>query len=197
MLTTLAAIKGRLGIGDFDVKDDVLLTNFLALTSARFENECNRSFGYRLNEVDEFQADETELRVKRYPIDEAQPISFLRLSKASEGWQTVAGAEYVLRRGCVISLVSEIGRWKEQSRVTYSGGYWLPDSAGVQPAGCPLLPDDVQQAAVEQIAYLYQNKDRLGLTDISAEGGRIHQFNTLDLLPSVAAVLAKYERWMA
>ena len=94
------------------------------------------------------------------------------------------------------SLISEIGRWKEQLRVTYTGGYWLPDSPRTQPSGCPPLPDDVQFAAIEQIAYLYQNRERLGLVKITAEAGSIQHFPKLDLLPSVSAVLAKYERWM-
>jgi hypothetical protein len=196
MLTTLSTVKNRLGLSAFDVKDDVLLNNFIALMSARFENECNRLFGYKLNEVDEFHGDETELRVRRYPIDEAQPISFARLTRASEGWQAVTDAEYVLRKGCVISLVSRIGRWQEQCRVTYSGGYFLP-GMDQQSNNPPPLPDDLQQACVEQVAYLYQNKDRLGLVNVSAEAGNIQQFHQLDLLPSVAAVLAKYELWMA
>src|SRR6266403_1855453 len=134
MLTQLTTIKSRLSLAEFDIKDDVLLTNFIALVSARFENDCNRLFGYKLNEADEFQADETELRVRRYPIDEAQPITFQKLSTLnsqlstpSSGWQIVTDAEYILLRGCVISLISEIGRWKEQLRVTYTGGLFLPD----------------------------------------------------------------------
>jgi hypothetical protein len=198
MLTTLPTVKLRLGISAFDVKDDVLLENFIALISARFENECNRLFGYKLNQVDEFQGDESELRVRRFPIDDAQPITFARLTKASEGWQAVTDAEYVLRKACVISLLSPIGRSQEQSRVTYSGGFFLPDmSLAIQQSNNPPpLPDDLQQACVEQVAYLYQNRERLGLVSVSAEAGNIQQFPALDLLPSVAAILAKYEAWM-
>src|SRR6266403_3245511 len=134
MLTTLPTVKARLGLAEFDFKDDTLLTNYIALVSASFENDCNRLFGYKINETDEFQADETELCVRLYPIDEAQPITFQKLSALnsqlstpSSGWQTVTDAEYILLRGCVISLISEIGRWKEQLRVTYTGGLFLPD----------------------------------------------------------------------
>jgi len=195
MLTTLPTLKTRLGIDAFDVKDDAVLTNFILSVSARFENECNRKFGYVQNTVDEFQADETELCLSRFPIDETQPITFSRLTRASDGWQAVTEADYVLRRGCVISLVFELGAEKEQLRVQYSGGYVLPgNTVG---AGQTALPDDLQQSCVEQCAWLFQNKDRLGLTMIAQEGGRIQQFGELDLLPSVKAVLARYERWMA
>ena len=60
----------------------------------------------------------------------------------------------------------------------------------------PSLPDDLQYSCIEQCAYLFQNKDRLGLALVAAEGGRIQQFPKIDLLPSVSAVLSKYERWM-
>ncbi len=204
MLTTLPAIKSRLALDDSDVRDDALLTNFIALASARFENECNRKFGYAQNVADEFQGDETELRLSRYPLDETQPITFQRLStlnaqsSIAAGWQQVPEAEFVLRRGCVISLVSKIGRWQGQIRMTYSGGYLLPDAVGpVPPPGVPSLPDDLQFAAVEQIAYWYQNKDRLGIVTVTAEGGSLQQFPKLDLLPFVDYTLARYERWMS
>ena len=194
MLTTLTTLKSRLGIDAFDVKDDTVLTNFILLVSARFESVCNRKFGYAENVTDEFQGDETQLRVSRYPIDETRTISFSRLTRASDGWQAVNDAEYVLRQGCVISLASEIGSAREQLRVQYSGGYVLPgNTVG---AGQVALPDDVQQSCVDQCAYLFQNKDRLGLTLVAQEGGRIQQFGELDLLPSVKGVLRGYETLM-
>ncbi len=180
MLTTLQTLKTRLAIAQYDATDDTLL----------------RKFGYAQNVVDEFQGDERELRVSRYPIDESQPIVFMRLAKASEGWQSLSNPEYVVRRGCVISLVSGLGGWQEQIRVTYSGGYFLPDQSPVSNVQAPALPDDLEQSCVEQCAYLYQNKERLGLVSVAAEGGRVQYFAKLDLLPSVASVLEKYERWM-
>src|ERR1041384_8013292 len=117
MLTTLPTLKSRLSIDPFDIKDDTLLTSLIALVTARFDNQTNRKLAYTQNTTDEFQGDETELRLSHYPIDETQTITFQRIIKASEGWQSVTDAEYVLRAGCVISLISEIVRPKEQIRV--------------------------------------------------------------------------------
>jgi len=201
MLTTLTNIKLRLGIAPEDVRDDAILTGMLAMVSARFENQCNRKFGYVQNTTEEFQGDESELRVSRFPIDETQPITFQFMENAADSWQTAtdADANYLLRGGCVISLVAAIASPRSRVRVTFSGGYVLPDgSSPALPVGssAPTLPDDLEQAAIEQIVWLYQNKDRTGLVSIAAEGGRIQQFPGLDLLPSVAAILARYERWM-
>lgn len=43
MLTQLPTVKSRLGIDDFEVKYDVLLTNAITAISSRFDNETNRT----------------------------------------------------------------------------------------------------------------------------------------------------------
>src|SRR5437870_3032417 len=146
MLSTLPTLKARLSIDPFDVKDDTLLTNLILLVTARFDNQTNRKLAYAQNTTDDFQVDETELRLSHYPIDETQPTTFQRLTKASEGWQSVTNADYVLRAGCILSLLSELGRPKEQIRVTYSGGYFLPTmNPSIQQSNIPpSLPDDLQ-----------------------------------------------------
>ena len=198
MLTTLSSLKSRLHLADADVQDDAFLSSLLALVSARFERECNRSFGYLQNATDDFPGDELELRVSRYPIDESVPITFQLLTSAAAGWQPVPDADYLPRAGCIISLPSPIGSARDQLRVIYAGGYRLPDSGGSPaPAGSGVpLPDDLQFCAVEQVAYWYQNRDRLGLVSVSAQGGSFRHVGALDLLPSVEATLRQYERWV-
>src|SRR5438128_593370 len=100
MFTQLATLKSRLSIDPFDIKDDTLLTNLILLVTARFDNQTNRKLAYSQNTTDDFQGDETELRLSRFPVDETQPLTFQRLTKASEGWQAVTNADYVLRAGC-------------------------------------------------------------------------------------------------
>src|ERR1041384_3670589 len=120
MLTTLPTLKSRLSIDPFDIKDDTLLTSLIALVTARFDNQTNRKLAYAQTPTDDSQGDEPELRLSHYPVDEPQPITFQKLStinsqqSPSSAWQAVPDAEYVLRAGCFISLISEIGRWKEQ-----------------------------------------------------------------------------------
>jgi hypothetical protein len=201
MLTTLTDIKQRLGIPTEDVRDDAILNGMLAMVSARFENQCNRKFGYTQNATEEFLGADSELRVARFPIDESQPITFQFMERAADGWQTATApnVDYLVRGDCIISLLGSIASPRSRVRVTFSGGYVLPDgSSPTLPDGSTAtpLPDDLEQAAIEQIVWLYQNKDRTGLVSIAAEGGRIQQFEGLDLLPCVVATLAKYERWM-
>ena len=79
-------------------------------------------------------------------------------------------------------------------RVTYNGGYLLPGTAPVP--GALTLPDDLEQACIEQVAYWYQRRAQLGLMSVSNDSGIVQQFQSSDLLPQVRAVLKHYERWV-
>lgn len=48
---------------------------------------------------------------------------------------------------------------------------------------------------MEQVAYWYQNRHRLGLLSVPADGRTFYQLAKIDLLPQVSAVLDRYERW--
>jgi len=61
--------------------------------------------------------------------------------------------------------------------------------------GQTALPDDLEQAAVEQVAFWFQNRHKLGLIRNRPNLGTYQQFAQLDLLPSVKTVLKHYERW--
>ena len=77
--------------------------------------------------------------------------------------------------------------------VEYTGGYVLPDDT--PDAGQTALPDDLEQAAVEQVAYWFRNRDATGLIRSWPHDGTYDAFLQSDLLLEVRAVLKKYERW--
>jgi len=191
MLTQLSTVKARLVIDEFDVKNDALLTSAIEGISARFDKECNRTFARAVDFVHEFAADDTEIRVDCYPIETVS--KFELKSNESDGWIEQPEIEHLIRRNCVISLTERLGNWREQGRVTYTGGYVLPDAEAA--AGQTALPDDLEQAAVEQVVYWFQNRDHVGVIRQWPKGGVYQQFVDLDLLPSVRAALKEYERW--
>jgi hypothetical protein len=53
----------------------------------------------------------------------------------------------------------------------------------------------LEQAAVEQAAYWFQNRDKLGLIRNRPDKGTYQQFAQLDLLLNVKAILQRHERW--
>jgi len=189
MFSTLPALKARLALDALDPQFDELLTNALLATGARFEKECNRFFA-RDEMLEDFPGDSLELRLSRYPVESVSNLEIK--TNEEEGWVELPSTEHLLRGACVVSLPSAIGTWRQQIRVTYVGGYVMPGDEVV--ADQFALPVDLEQAAVEQTAYWFQNRDKLGLLRSWPHQGTYQQFALLDLLPSVKAVLRTYER---
>jgi hypothetical protein len=137
---------------------------------------------------------EHQPRATCYPIESVTKFE-TKVSEA-DGWvDQTASVQYLIRRACVISLSSPLSTLNPQPstcRLTYSGGYVLP---GTTPsAGQTPLPDDLEQAAVEQVAYWFQARDKLGLLTNWPAGGTYQRLLQSDLLPEVRAVLKKYQR---
>jgi hypothetical protein len=189
MLAQLSALKLRLTIDPADTVDDTILTNFLKLVSGAFEKECNRLFTRTVAATFEFSADKREIIPDHYPIESITALD-LKTDEAT-GWisQTLSG--YLLRNAAVISLGAALGTCNDVARITYTGGYVLPGSTptGNQTA----LPDELREACIEQSAYLYQNRKRLGLSSVSSEGGSI-AIARANFLPLVADLLKQHTR---
>ena len=200
MLTTVERLKPRLKLLPSDEADDTLLENCIKAVSGRFAKECNRVFGRAENALYEFPADRMEIIPALLPI--ASVSKWETKEDETAGWVEVSDVRYLLKKfsragvmeGSLISLKASLGSADLLARITYTGGYVLP---GTEPAeGQIALPDEIEQAAIEQCAYWYQNRDRLGLVSISGDGGAIQQFAQLDLLPSIKPLLKKYERML-
>lgn len=188
MLTQLSTLKSRLNLLTTDF--DALLTLVLEALSVRFDRECHRTLARAEGAVYEFDADTLDLRPPCYPIESVAKFE-LKTSEA-EGWVEQVGVEFLLRRNCVLSLAQALGGSDQRGRVTYTGGYVLPGAA-VQP-GQTALPAALEQAAIEQAAFWFQRRDQIGVIRQWPKGGTYEQLVTLDLLPSVSAVLQHYAR---
>ncbi len=191
-LATLSDLKDRLHIAQAHVAEDAFLDALLASCSARFEKECNRAFARTEGATYEFPADIREIVPPLQPIESI--TAWHLKTTETEGWVALAVPDFLIRRGCVVSLPVALGTWQQQGRITYDGGFVLPD-AEPGPEQIP-LPADLEQGCIEQCTYWFQNRNRLGMTAVSGEGGSIQNFSTLDLLPNVKATLKKHERWV-
>jgi len=196
MLTQLATVKSRLALVITDYDD--LLTNAIKAVSDRFDKETNRTLSRTTSATHEFDATDTEILPRCYPVESV--TKFELKSDETDGWSEQTGVQYLIRRQCVISLSvplnSQLSTLNSPAlaRVTLTGGYVLP---GTSPsAGQTALPDDLEQAAVEQVAYWFRNRDTTGLIRSWPHGGTYEAFAQLDLLLEVRAVLKKYERFL-
>src|SRR5881396_3780774 len=153
MLTQLTTVKSRLALTVTDYDD--LLTSAIKAVSARFDKETNRTLAHTTTATHEFNANDTEILPPCYPVEAV--TKFELKSNETDGWTEQTGVQYLLRRQCVISLHSPLSSLPSSriGRVTYTGGYVLPGTT--LGAGQTALPDDLEQAAVEQVAYWLQN----------------------------------------
>ena len=191
MLTQLATVKTRLAISAVDTQYDSILTRGIAAVSAQFENVCCRTFGRTVDATEEFSGEETEVLVACYPLETV--ARFEVKSSETEGWTEQPDISYLVRQNCIISLNCPLGTWRLQSCVIYTGGYVLPgNTPGL---GQTSLPADLEQAAVEQVACWFRNRDALGVLRIWRYQGTYEQFEKMELLPNVSAVLKTYARW--
>jgi hypothetical protein len=199
MLAQLATLKACLAIAVDDTQYDDLLTSALAATSAMFEKECNRTFARTVDATFEFDLDDVELVPPIYPIESVS--KFETKEDETEGWVEQTGIKYVIRNGCIISLKTPLpvlstfsggGNDFGLARITYTGGFLLPGSADV-PSATP-LPSDLEQAAIEQAASWFMNRDKIGLTRYWPKGGIYLEFLKTYLLPNVRSALDRYQR---
>ena len=193
MLTQLTTLKSRLSILDTDTTQDALLASAIQAVSARFDTETNRTLRRTVDFRQEFDADTTEIIAACFPIETVTKFE-LKTSEAS-GWIEQPLPDFLLRSGCVISLSAPFSaQCSSQSlaRVTYTAGYVLPGATDIPDA--TRLPADLEQAAVEQVAFWFQTRDHVGVNRQWPKGGTFETFPDLDLLPSVRAVLGRYRR---
>ncbi len=192
MLTQLSTIKSRLALITTDYDD--LLTNAIRAVSTRFDKETNRTFSRTTTATHEFDADGTEILPPCYPVESV--TKFELKSNETDGWSEQTGVQYLIRRQCVISLSAPLRTPNSAlctARIQYAGGYVLP---GTSPsAGQTALPDDLEQAAVEQVAYWFRNRENTGLLRSWPHDGTYQAFLQSDLLLEVRSLLKKYERW--
>ena len=90
---------------------------------------------------------EVEIILVQYPLESV--TKFETKGMEFDPWVEKTGVEYLVDERCVISLKKRLGDCGA-GRVTYTGGY-VPPGATVG-TGQTALPDDLEQAAVEQIA---------------------------------------------
>jgi hypothetical protein len=197
MISTLSTLKSRLAIEPADPQYDSLLTAALQALGPRFDKETNRTLARTENFTQEFHPHDTEILAACYPIETV--TKFETKTSESTGWQEITPApDYLIRCDCVISLPSAIFNLPSSPaifRVTYTGGYVMPDSNLQLSTFTFQLPADREQAAVEQIAFWFKNRDHTGLKTYWPTGVAYQQFATQDLLASVQSVLSKYRRW--
>lgn len=190
MLTTIEHLRARCGLDAFDTSQDTLLTALAGLVGARFERDCNRFFDRVAAAADEFSGDEVCLAVMRTPIESV--ASFHLKTNETDGWELQDGVDYLLIGANLVELPAPLGTRAQRLKVTYAGGYVLPGATAG--AGQTALPQEIEDAVLQQCAYMFQQRDKLGLITQWDAGSSYRQWAKAEILPEVAVVITKYRR---
>ena len=192
MLAKLADLKSWLKITDS--VDDALLTQLLTGVSERFAQACNRTLE-RASLTEYHDGGIGAVSLKAYPIESVTSVkeawdgdfdAATALTENSDWKQDPATGLIHRVLGVFLSGINSV-------QVVYTGGYLPPDQtpSGEQVA----VPNDIQQAVIEQCRFAWQRRDELGLRSIGVGGGTWSLVMDKEWLPTVKAVILKYRRY--
>ncbi|MCP4566824.1 MAG: hypothetical protein GY841_04495 [FCB group bacterium] len=205
-LCLVTDIKIRMGYESTDTSDDEMLAQIIRGVSSMFDTYADRTFIMNQADATEYYSGGMELYVKRWPV-----VSITTL-KISSDWDwtnvdaLVADTDYRLQAadGRIYYLpgiswpsdpyrmTGEFPGGFDNIQIVYTGGYIGPGGSVL--SGQTGLPDDIREAAIQQVCFYLKRRHDIGLTAVSAEGQNITKFAPYDLLPSVKKTLARYRR---
>ena len=201
-LATLAEIKTMIGISATDTSEDALLEVWITQYSDIIATMCNRVFGYE--EVEETWRGDT----KPYDTDQGR-VFLTRYPVVQSDIQSVTGPDGTDLSGGY-ELESASGKlqffnipWSEPIRITYTGGYDLPDEA--PPALKQALALLVQNARIWQsraltsgVRSISHRESRVQFFDINQAVAKMGGAGPLAMANEmVSGLLYKYTRFYA
>ncbi|MBW1666718.1 MAG: phage head-tail connector protein [Deltaproteobacteria bacterium] len=180
-LTSLDNVKEFLGISGNT--DDALLENLIDRVTDLFESYCDRKF--KAADYTEYHDGKgsDKLFPDQFPINSVASIH----DDTDWTWGSdtlIDSDDYRIVDGAYIQCKSDTFTDDVQNvKVVYNAGY---DS----------IPEDLEQAAIMQVAWLYKKGKGGGLLGVSSKSlmdGSI-SFTNKDLLPEVRLVLERYRK---
>lgn len=192
---TLSDLKTRLNIDQADTTHDARLNQLINIASTLADRYANRVFEYDGQAEDIFDADEREIVVTRYPIESVSEVQVR--DDVTDAWSIadVSIEVPLLGKAGVVHFNPSPGIPGQLARITYSGGFILPDQTP-QP-GQYALPEDIQYAVCEQAAWMWENQFALRMTDRSAESAAASADRDIALIAISRSILDSYKRLRA
>ena len=194
-ICTLADVKNRLTISDTEY--DVLLDGIITGVDAIFDSRTHRTLIAPGSDVTEyFTGCGNYLQLNLYPLIGITSIKESMFYDFDSSVERVADTDYrVMNNGKNGILYRINNHWLDSPdsiQIVYRGGY---SAAGVIPGpGEHAMPDDLREAAIQQVCLIFKRRDDIGLSAVGFEGGSISKFSKIELLPMVKDTLNNYMR---
>jgi hypothetical protein len=195
MLCTLDDIKTRLG--DIGTEYDAMLTRMIASFASYADTHTGWTLIAPAAAVTEYYTGCGQyLQLKSFPLIAITSIKEAMDYDFANADALVLNTDYrPLNGGLKGVLFRTFIGWLDTPdgiQIIHRSGFC---AAGVTPAtGETALPDDLREAAIEQVSFIFKRRDDIGLSSNSMQGGSINVFSSMDLLPLVKSILDKYRR---
>lgn len=171
--------------------------------AAAIESYCGRKFARAVDDTFECPADVWHVVLPRFPL-EAAPAIKLR-TDINVGFEDQTYGDLVVDHNLNAGLIkfgARAGTYNTRLQFTSTGGYWWeqlePTDDGYptsQPSGSFSLPDDLQLAWRLQCEWIWQRRDKLGLS-IGDKPGNIYSgsLSKIQLIDGVKEMLGDFIR---
>jgi hypothetical protein len=201
MLATLAEFKARYGVSD--TRDDAMITAIIEEVSAEIAAAAGRVWGgtpclERAELTQVFRLSGDGFRKRLWLA--AAPITSITSVKQSldQDWDDTDALTELddYYRADNIGAIDHALAWTPGYwvRVEYTGGFTPAGSEALD--GETAIPNDLRGACLQQAGFVWQRRNKLGLTGESAQGGSVSAYARDELLPGVRDVVARYRpRW--
>jgi len=176
---------------------DDFLTTIITAVSLRASKFCHRWLEKKTIEAEYHDGGSQTLWSRAWPVVEVTAVKEATDFAFDDADELTDADDYVcvkdegrfVRVGCL---------WlpgRDTVSIDYTGGYTDPatDPDEIE-EGEEFPPADLQYAIIEQCRYLWQRRNELGLTSVSAGQGSVTQISMTPWLPSVEAALKPYVR---
>ncbi len=167
--TSLAKVKIRCGIAPADVTYDDLLNFLIGDVAGRFDAWTQRRLQRVAGATSEFNASMPNLEPDATPIETV--TKFELKDDEVTGWVEVTPMPKYLCIGnrTMVQPEQPLGSTRQLLRMTYTGGYVFPlDAPG---PGQTALPSWIEEAAVVQVAHLWQLRDKINVSRVDVSTG--------------------------
>jgi hypothetical protein len=178
-LCTLEEVKTMIGIDPTDTSEDALLAMWITQYSDIIATLCNRVFGYEQvaetwrGDTKPYDTDNARVFLTRYPVSPTDIVQVTGPDGAD------LSQSYELEQVSGKMQFFNVS-WSEPIRITYSGGYNLPEEA----------PPALKQALamLAQIARVWQSRSlTAGVRSISHRESRVQFFDIFQELGKMGA----------
>lgn len=179
-LTTLAKVRTHLDLEVAFTTDDALLTQLVTAMSTWLKGQLGGRDIYSTTYTEYFSGcGETTLLPKQYPVTAVSALTIDgEVVPVRPTWDDVG---YVIVDQIAIKLVG------------YTAGYGVSNVTLAYTAGYAAIPEDIDQAVIELVAWRYRERKRTGQVSANVAGESV-TFSTFAAPQSVNAVIDRYRR---